>query len=474
MSNIYPATVDTISEQTTGTSSMLDQILPIKEAIQGPSSAVCLDQLYSLVGEIRTLLKDNYLRERSFEQVTSTDLQGANGDMMRRHKVDTSSLEQYAGLLLKSPVLDRIREFVRLKVNSALFLAIFIEAARQRGDEVITKGGRRKIREGTHALSKLALPGDLHSKEFPESNHMFLLLNEMRNWLRLIGLLPQIDYDELHRRHMYRFTDAEDPSKVSNEVLMYRNGPNNTQRLIYGKKVLTIGSGRGQDERLFAMDENDGGGGAASVDMIEGSPYMVERLQALQLSLPKALRPKFRVPEAPQDMFVALREMATTGQKFDTIFAHSTLHYFDDATLRILLGLIRDCLEPEGHLTFAVKAPGAPLDGNGISLIKHEEEFGSSSGHLPQHVHVQNRMWLNTDGQTREFRDDRAWKVILEEFFEVKRSTTEVVDDYETLGVSQDFYYFTCKIKPRVATKKLSTANRMAPIMPPAERRTHR
>ncbi len=415
-----------------GGESLLSHLSPLREATEAMASNIHLRTVEALSEEFRRLL----LRHGTDDLRSS--LEEATNAMAILYGLPEKKIEQYGTLMREQPVLDTTKQMVAESAPSPLYLLAFVRAAQLEYQCRITRETLESALAGTHDVSALALPGLM---EEGENNHTFLLQNTYRNYLRLPGIEPPIDYNELHERNMYRFTHSKTPNDFVHEVLAYRNGPRSNEKLIEGKEVLTLGPGRGRDEECMLTTGN-----AASVDMIEGSAYMLTRLEKIRRGLSHDLQDRFHVPSEPLSMLTALKELTTEGRRFDTIYCHSAIHYFDDETLDTLLTDIKACLRPNGHLAIAVKAPGAVLDGNGIPLIRDIETLSSSRGVGFAREMVRHRMWLNFDGQTRMFRDKDVWVELLQKHFAVPRVTEHSVERYETDAQRpQTFYYFICK-----------------------------
>lgn len=416
-----------------GGHSMIAHIAPLRALTESMVSNIHLRAVEGLSEEFRRLLT------RHSDPDFSASLGAANSVMASHYSLPADKIEQYGQLLREKSIHDATRDMVEEGATSALYLSAFVRAAQIEYQCRITHGSMEQALAGTHPnISPLALPGRVVDNE---NNYTFLLQNTYKNFLRLPGIEPPIEYNELHERNLYRFTHSKAPNDFVQEILAYRNGPRSTEKLIEDKEVLTLGPGRGRDEECMATT-----GGAASVDMIEGSPYILPRLEKIRRGLPPELQDRFRVPSESLNMIDALKNIAEEGRKFDTIYCHSAIHYFDDETLDGLLADIKSCLKPNGHLAVAVKAPGAVLDGNGIPLLEDIETLSSSRGVDFVEQRVRHRMWLNFDGQTRMFRDQSVWVELLRKYFAVPRVTEHSVERYETdTQRPQTFYYFICK-----------------------------
>jgi SAM-dependent methyltransferase len=413
--------------------SMLERIAPIRRTTEVLASNIHLGAVAGLCEEFRRLL----LRQDAAP--FPARLERARTAMSGLYSLPDATVERCAVRLRAQPVCDATRELVEQGVSTPLYLLAFVRAAELDYRTRVTREALEQALAGVHPdVSQLALPGTVQNGR---NNHTFLLENTARNYLRLAGVEPPIPYDRLHERHLYRFTHAKEPHEFVQEVLAYRNGPRGAEKLIEGKAVLTLGPGRGRDEEALVVQ-----GGAAAVDMIEGSASLLPKLEKTKRTLPPDLQGRFHAPAAPQDMLQAVKERAASGKRFDTLYCHSAVHYFDDEALLELLRDVRTCLKPNGHFAFAVKAPGAVLDGHGIPLIRDIETLSSSRGLAFTQERVRHRMWLNFDGQMRMFRDKAVWLELLQTHFSVPRVTEHSVERYETDSQGpQTFYYFICK-----------------------------
>lgn len=421
------------SPESAGHGSILRSIAPLRHLTEQNKSNVHLRTVEALSEEFRRLL----LRREGID--VGTALEEATEVFSLLYGLHAEHIERHARHLREQTITGATETMIEEGCTSPLYLASFARAARIEMKRRITRRALVWTLDGTHPdVSPLALPG---REKNGENNHTFLLHNAYRNFLRLPGIEPSIDYDELHRWHLYRFTHASVPNDFVSEILAYRNGPRGSEAIIKGKSVLTLGPGRGRDEECMLKQ-----GDVASVDMIEGSPFMLQRLEKTRSKLPPQIADRFRVPKEPTNMLTSLQTFAADGRRFDTIYSHSSLHYFDDEMLRELLTAIKECLKPNGHFALAVKAPGAVLDGNGIPLLQDIETLSSSRGEYFSQERVRHRMWLNFDGQVRVFRDKAVWLELLREHFAVPRVTEHSVERYETdTQRAQTFCYFICK-----------------------------
>jgi len=232
---------------------MLNHIASLRQVTDATPSNIHLEAVAGLSQEFRRLL----LRHKGGDEGMS--LAAAGREFASLYSVPAEQLERYGKLLREQPICDTTRTMVEDGATSALYLATFARAALIEYECRMVHGALEQALAGAHPdLSPLALAGKTQGGA---NNHTFLLSNTYRNYLRLPGIEPPIDYDELHRRHLYRFTHAREPNELVQEVLAYRNGPRSTEKLIEGKEVLTLGPGRGRDEEQMIVQ-----GGALSVD----------------------------------------------------------------------------------------------------------------------------------------------------------------------------------------------------------------
>ena len=420
--------------ESSGTGSMLRHLGPLRRSTDSLASNIHLDSVEGLSAEFRRLLQ----RHGNPDSIEA--LRAASTAMAANYGLPNEKIDRFGGMLRERPLVEATDEMIAEGATSPLYLLAFARASQLEYEQRMSRDAVADALAGRHpVMSPLCLPGKATEEE---SNHLFLLQNAHRNYLRLPGILPAIQYDQLHARVLYRFTFSRDRTDFVEEMNAYRNGgPPGKEKLFEKKEILTLGPGRGRDEEYMMVH-----GGAASVEMIDGSACMLPRLEKVRRGLDQGLQGSFVLPAEPADMLEALRRFAAENRTFDTVYAHSSIHYFDDETLEEVLGLIRVGLTGNGHLVFAVKAPGAVLDGNGIPLIRDIETLSSSRGAEYTQERVRHRMWLNFDGQTRMFRDKSVWSELVGKHFTIPRVTEHSVEHYETEDQrAQTFYYFVCK-----------------------------
>ena len=69
-----------------------------------------------------------------------------------------------------------------------------------------------------------------------------------------------------------------------------------------------------------------------------------------------------------------LRHLILRPKSFDIVFAHLSLHYFDDRTIDYIIGKIYNCLKPGGYFFIKVKSTADPLFGKGKKLEENYYE----------------------------------------------------------------------------------------------------
>ncbi len=114
-----------------------------------------------------------------------------------------------------------------------------------------------------------------------------------------------------------------------------------------GKTLLDLGCGDGRDAIAFA----DAGFSVTAVDYSESG---IAKL--------KSARPDIRAMQAD------IRELQFPEGSFDVVYAHLSLHYFDDATTRTVLERIRMWLKPRGFFFVKCKSTKDPLYGKGKKI----------------------------------------------------------------------------------------------------------
>jgi len=412
---------------------MLDRIDAIGKAIMDEESKVNLDEVFEFlkaeeerVGEISY---QEYLDNETFEGVPP------------RFATQLRS---------KASILKAIMGAVKDKISSVDLAQGFLCASQR----------VKKVSEKAIATQNFS---NIDFAEGGEKNYKWLEEQQYENWGRLLippgesflGL-EHIDYDELHRKGLYLFTGSDHQTQFSGEVINYRNGPSNLVEIVRDKIMLTLGAGAGADEEAFIKN-------GARVMTVDGSSFVRYNLQDKfsgniinnkddffnENESGKALY----IEEDTTDMFNALDKMIEEGRKVDTVYAHSALHYFDISELKKLLSMIKQVLIPGGHFCFAIKSPGASLDGVGIRVINTtssvkeiiNDELNGKIGE-PDIEKVLNRGYLNPDGQIRFFRDsEEIQKIVGSVGFKPRKITSGFVENYEKQGGVQQFDYFIYK-----------------------------
>ena len=325
-------------------------------------------------------------------------------------------------------------------MNPAAYVAAYIDAARI-GSSQITNEVLSDVREGRDIVCGLSLPGR------KKRNWLQLRMNmDYLNWFRAVGLAEQVPYGRIHRDGYYLHTSATQATPFAKHLGQI--GAQMGVDLLRKRRVLTIGASGGADEGEMVLS-----GGVESVEMIEGSDYMVDALRRRKELLPGKARDRFIPPETGMDMFVALRERLEEIQqgrkkKVGLAYAHSALHYFDDVELLRLLGMIRECMEDDGHFAFAIKSVDGIFAHEGIPIIHDEDELSlttlpadqGNSGRM-----VRGDMTLNPDGQTRDFRSQPSLDTLLRlAKFQVLYHNYFRLRDYDVHGQEDWINWYVC------------------------------
>ncbi len=422
---------------------MLEHLAPIHDRLETGTNQYPLSLISGIGSRTRELLEEEFEGDsRGFPLDRVVNQLRKDLDLDVKKKWSIGKKGYGAELLRSKSVLEFTDQLMKNGVSVSEYACSFVQASAILYRQMQSRDAINRLIKGEHPINELSLPGTgmKHHHGILGAHHQFLAHNSSFNYLRLIGAKPEVPYDELHQREMYLFTNAKSPTQFATKVVGYRNGPDNQVTLVKGKDVLELGAGNGADIDLFLKDE------ASSVTVVDGSSYMLQRLKSR--FEPMGGRVQFPYDGEAMDMFDALGDYAAHKEKFDTICSHSSVHYFDDRRFEELLEKIHGCLRPNGHFAFAVKAPGATLDGNGIPLFDNSTTLQTTEKrHENRGEFVRGRMWLNYDGQTRIFRSAEAWKDLLSPYFDVVDLSISKVDNYEAPGTTQEFYNFVCKRK---------------------------
>lgn len=415
---------------------MLEKIDSIRDVINHDSSNIKLD-------EISEYLEELTKKYENFDNLLEDKDQGTPEAKKLSTKLSNPNISLLRGTMAA----------VQEGVNSQIYTDAIIQKGRRE-----KRLAERNLNQGTLSTKDLSLPGE------EEENHKWLEKNKYKNWGRL--LIPEgknfldlenIDYDELHRRGMYLFSNTDDIATFAKTAENYQNGPEGKMKIIEDKLVLTLGPGAGNDEEFFI-------GNGARIVSLEGSQFMRNKLREkfkgegilsdeLETILEENNEKKWYLEEESPSFFEGMEKFAEQGIQFDTLYFHSAAHYFDKPTLKKFLKLAHKIIKPGGHIAGAFKAINATLDGEGIQLMDKRVINKTDD---PRYLFENDKQeaqetrrehgWLNPDGQTRFFRDPDVLHEIFEECGFKKRSReSRTVDDYETYGVNQEFDYYIYK-----------------------------
>lgn len=124
------------------------------------------------------------------------------------------------------------------------------------------------------------------------------------------------------------------------------------------KKILELGCGLGRDSRYFAKK----GFEVVGVDRVESSIKEIKKVTIIK-----------------QD----IKDIAFSKDTFDVVYAHLSLHYFDDKTTDKIFNKIYNILKPGGYVFIKCKSIDDPLFGKGkkvannIYVKGHQRHFFS-------------------------------------------------------------------------------------------------
>ncbi|MCF7918022.1 class I SAM-dependent methyltransferase [Candidatus Gracilibacteria bacterium] len=346
-------------------------------------------------------------------------------------------VQEVSSALQSQPVYDVVQAFKK-KINASILVDSFLHRSLETQENMnnASHSGKGKIPPMEIIWPKNIPTGKLENYAWIMENPFFRK-NAWMNWGRLAGVLPAISYDTIYGKKIYNFTTNEKASNFSD----YVNSINGS----YDAKVLkgdvvTLGGGTARDEISFLEKNKD----IESITIIENSPHAVNIMREKVSQLRGDYQQKIKIE--PNDMQSVLEKMKEEKKQVDAFYSLSSLHYFDTPELEKILHLIKDCLSPNGHFAFAVKAPDTTFDGVGVSLIKNEEILSPQVGNEDEGaVHrIYKRASLGVDGQVRFYRDITKWKRILEKAgFNVVRITTTggIENNYEFKNQEDQNFY---------------------------------
>lgn len=367
-------------------------------------------------------------KANSFDKILESDQAIFDGVRSVINTFDNS--EALAEKLLKSDsVLDFIIHCVNEKVSDVSLANSFVHAAMIARDQLVTHIKYFQI--------------DVEKDD--NKNRLWIERNKYLQYLALIGIIPPVTYDEIHKRGIYNFSSVQKRSKTKGlsanefayDLVGNKDYPLN---IIRDKKVVELCSGSGNDAAYFVSK-----GEASTVELVDSSDFIFEVQKGVQKKIRMLLRNRFKLLEKSTDIISYLHNLAEkvkldSDNRVDTFFSISGLHLFSTSDLKLIIALIRDCLVDEGFFALALKAPNARLDNKkeGICLINDVHQY--DPGDRPR---IYERMWVNHDGLVRVYRDGKALMDLIEAcgFLRIKKTTTRV-GSYAIDGDDQDFYNF--------------------------------
>lgn len=187
--------------------------------------------------------------------------------------------------------------------------------------------------------SRLLRSGALHSSHMPSKTARPSRVERLPD--------QRLFWDQWHRDHSVASHTVHAEAAVS-EFVGALPSSNNC------RKVLELGCGQGREAVNMA-------GHGLDVSGIDHSTVAIERANALAGNL--GLDLDFR----RHDLSTRLPYDSGT---FSGVFAHLSLHYFDDATTARLFNEIARVLRPQGVLYFTVRSVRDPLYGQGDQIGK--------------------------------------------------------------------------------------------------------
>lgn len=138
-------------------------------------------------------------------------------------------------------------------------------------------------------------------------------------------------------------------------------------------RILEVGPGTGSD--LYFMGQQPGVTELTVVDINKSILDMTrDRLQKGKQSGDIAQSVRIEIPEDPEDMFSFFERVSQKGERYDLVYGHSTFHYCDDRLFVLSLQQLAGCLNPDGHIAFCIKAPGATFESEGLQTYRDEHQ----------------------------------------------------------------------------------------------------
>ncbi|MCF7906181.1 class I SAM-dependent methyltransferase [Candidatus Gracilibacteria bacterium] len=367
---------------------------------------------------------------------------------------EDGSVEKVSEELLAGVAITDVVESVSTKVSETVFLrAILLTAlkthiaiqeslARSEVPDILIQGVPEDPKADIKKMFSWILKND------------FFTRNGWSNWLRLCGILEPISYETVHQEAGYELSSAVNYSNFLSEVSILDSywdsiGVKNLQQRVLKGAGVALGSGNARDE-MKIISSTEGGQYVGKLTLVDGSDWAEEQFLKKKQKLNPAEQKKINFQKDDIVSFIEnLKAKIQSGgeEQVDFFYSLSSLHYFDTPTLTLLLKNMYECLSPEGHLAFSVKAPGTTFDGVGISLIDRQETFQPTRppdkiwDTVPTH-RVYERSSIGLDGQRRFFRDSRKWQQILEDCgFTLVRMSHVYENDYEFEGQGKQIFY---------------------------------
>lgn len=147
-----------------------------------------------------------------------------------------------------------------------------------------------------------------------------------------------------------RFWDAKYETREMVSPLDFTHKAYSYLESIPEADILDIGCGDGRDALFFASK-------GFNVTAIDFSEQAVERVRAKNTSV--------------RAIAMDIERMDFEPERFDAVYAHLSLHYFDDPTTARIISDIHSYLRPGGFFFIKCKSTDDPLYGKGTNVGEH-------------------------------------------------------------------------------------------------------
>jgi SAM-dependent methyltransferase len=250
-------------------------------------------------------------------------------------------------------------------------------------------------------------------------NQKWLLRNVAQNYLRLIGIMPEVPYDELWEREIYRFMVARNDEDLKNRSALVSELLDNDEKgklSLDGKTILDIGAGAGRDaihllmangniERIVALDKSVEALKVMKARLTATDPGLSRKIRVIEVGMKKRIKNMVDRKEKGEDYY-----HADMPKMPDVVIANSVMHRMDLKGFHDIALDILKLLSEDGVFAFGCKNTGGRFYRSGIIV--------SSTG-------SKRRANYGLDGQIRFQRQFDTYDDIL-----VDRKSMSVIEEH--------------------------------------------